>query len=311
MLVVDDHRPRHDHGRVPRTTPPLQLNAAVDDYLGRIEAERGLSPHTVAAYRSDLTQFVARCEEAGVNTIDAVDRRAVRRFIAALSNEGYAKRSVARKAAAVRSFLADGARRGHIVANPAAGVPTPKRPSNVPKAMSRVSLAAALDRLLGEDPVSLRDRALLELIYGTGLRVSEVASLHVGDVSAGRFITVVGKGSKERAVPVGSEARRTVARYLNSGRSLIATADSGGWLFLGVRGSRMDVREMRRVVRNRIGTFPHALRHSYATHLLENGADLRSVQELLGHAELATTQIYTSITRDHLEKAYERSHPRA
>jgi len=289
----------------------LPLPAAVDAYLRRIAVERGLSPHTVAGYRTDLAQFVARCEESGIATVGAVDRKAVRRFIAALSNEGYAKRSIARKAAAVRSFLGDAARRGHIGANPAAGVPTPKRPRSLPKAMSRASLGAALDGVLGDDPASLRDRALLELIYGTGLRVSEAASLHVTDVGAEPFIRVLGKGSKERAVPIGREARGAIDRYLDRGRPRIATADSGGWLFLGMRGTRMDVREMRRAVRARVGTFPHALRHSYATHLLENGADLRSVQELLGHVELATTQIYTSVTRDHLEKAYERSHPRA
>lgn len=283
----------------------------VADYLRRLDAERGLSAHTIAAYRADLAQFIARCEEHGITTIGAVDRRAVRRHIAALSHAGYAKRSVARKAAAVRSFLADAARRGHISANPASGVPTPKRPSSVPKAMPRNSLGAALDGLLGEDPVSLRDRALLELIYGTGLRVSEVASLTVGHISGNRFLTVVGKGRKERAVPVGRMAKAALDDYLARGRPALASIDSGGWLFLGVRGARLDVRQMRRVVRQRVGTFPHALRHSYATHLLENGADLRSVQELLGHAELATTQLYTSITRDHLEKAYERSHPRA
>ena len=301
--------PPHHHAQVAR--PALPLSAVISAYLHRLEVERGLSPHTVSAYRSDLSQFTAFCDDRGVTDIAVIDRTTVRRYLAHLTALGYAKRSISRKSAAVRSFLEDGARRGIIPANPAAGVAGPRRPSTVPRAMPRGTIGSALDDLVGTDPVGLRDRALIEFIYGTGLRISEVAALGVGDIRPDPFLTVLGKGRKERAVPLGRQARGAVERYLAKGRPALASADAGDALFVGVRGGPLNPREMRRIVRRRLGTFPHALRHSYATHLLEGGADLRSVQELLGHTELATTQIYTSVTREHLKKAYERSHPRA
>lgn len=291
---------------------PIPLHDAIAAYLRRLEDERGYAPQTIRAYRTDLAQFAAQAAEAGVTTIDDIDRRTVRRFIAALSQRGMAKRSVARKTAAVRAFLDDAARRGDLPANPAAGVPSPRRPSTLPKAMGKAALGARLDAAFGDSPADLRDRALIELIYGTGLRVSEVVSLRVGDATSSRaFIRVTGKGGKERSVPLGGAAAAAVDDYVRTARHALATSDSGDVLFLGVRGGPLDSREVRRITKRRIGTFPHALRHSYATHLLEEGADLRSVQELLGHSELATTQIYTSVTRDHLKSTYERSHPRA
>lgn len=294
----------------------MARSTSIDDaaaaYLRRLADERGYAANTVHAYRTDLAQFAQIAAQAGVTSIGDVDRRTVRRFVAALSQRGMAKRSVARKTAAVRAFLDDAARRGDLPANPAAGVPAPKRPSTLPKALGRAALSARLDEEFGDDPVGLRDRALVELIYGTGLRVSEVISLRVPDVADGRrFLRVVGKGGKERSVPVGGAAAAAVAEYLRAGRPHLARPGGGDALFVGVRGGALDGREVRRVTRRRVGTFPHALRHSYATHLLEEGADLRSVQELLGHSELATTQIYTAVTRDHLKSTYERSHPRA
>ena len=193
---------------------------AVAGYLSRLAVERGLSPHTIAAYRRDLGQFVLFCERLGRNELRDVDRRTVRRFIAHLSTRGYAPRSVARKASAVRSFLSDCARREMIDANPAAGVPQPRRPGTLPRAIPSSTLGSLLDQLTADDPVALRDRALLELLYGTGLRVSEVASLRVNDVRRRTTITVVGKGAKERAVPLGGAARDAVDRYLRSGRML-------------------------------------------------------------------------------------------
>jgi integrase/recombinase XerC len=167
-----------------------------------------------------------------------------------------------------------------------------------------------LDALSGQSPLDLRDRALLEVLYATGLRVSELASLTVTDVARDDFLRVLGKGNKERAVPLSRPARRALRRYLDDGRPHLAKAEAGAALWVGTRGGALDARGVRRVVRNRLGTFPHALRHSFATHLLEGGADLRAVQELLGHVELATTQLYTSVTRQHLKATYERTHPR-
>jgi site-specific recombinase XerD len=287
------------------------IEAAIDDYLERLDTERGLSRHTIDAYRSDLRQFTTMCHRLGIERLDGIERRTVRRFLSQLTTLHYSRRSVARKASAVRAFLEDAARRGEIPANPASGVPQPKRPGTLPKSIPASTLERFLDDLDGSDPVDLRDRALLEVLYGTGMRVSELAAMTVRDVVDVQFITVHGKGSKERAVPIGAHARRATAAYVRDGRPALVGSSSGDALWVGVRGGPLDSRGIRRIVRNRFGTFPHALRHSYATHLLEGGADLRSVQDLLGHSELATTQIYTAVTREHLRKTYERSHPRA
>jgi site-specific recombinase XerD len=287
------------------------IDAAVDAYLGRLVAERGLSPNTIDAYRRDLSQFTTLCHRLGVDRLGDVDRKIVRRFLAQLTTLNYSRRSVARKASAVQAFLEDASRRGDIPANPAAGVPQPRRPGTLPKAIPRATLERFLDDLDGTEPVDLRDRALLEVLYGTGLRVSELAAMTIDDVDGTGFVTVRGKGRKERAVPIGGEALRAAAVYLERGRPTLVGPSTGDALWVGVRGGRLDVRGIRRVVSRRLGTFPHALRHSYATHLLEGGADLRAVQDLLGHSELATTQIYTAVTREHLRRTYERSHPRA
>jgi integrase/recombinase XerC len=289
-----------------------QFDAAVSAYLRRLDVERGLSPHTIEAYTADLEAFGTLCERLGIDDIADVDRRTVRRFLAQLSTRGYSPRTVARKASAVRVFLDDAARRGLIPSNPAAGIAQPKRPGRLPKAIPATALGQILDDLDGDDPVELRDRAILELLYGTGIRVSELAALTTADVAGGAtFLRVIGKGDKERDVPVGDKARAALDAYVARGRSTLASEAAGDHLWIGVRGGPLDVRGVRRVVSARVGTFPHAMRHSFATHLLEGGADLRSVQGLLGHTELGTTQIYTAVTREHLRKTYERSHPRA
>jgi integrase/recombinase XerC len=287
------------------------IDAAVEQYLVRLDAERGLSQNTIDAYRRDLSQFTTMCHRLGVHRLEGVGRRIVRRFLAQLTTLKYSRRSVARKASSVRAFLEDAARRGAITSNPAAGIPQPKRPGTLPKAIPARTLQRFLDDLDGSEPVDLRDRALLEVLYGTGLRVSELSAMTTADVDGTVFVRVRGKGDKERAVPIGNQARQATERYVEAGRPALLGPDSGDALWLGVRGGRLDPRGIRRVVRDRLGTFPHALRHSYATHLLERGADLRSVQDLLGHSELATTQIYTAVTREHLRNTYERSHPRA
>jgi integrase/recombinase XerD len=289
----------------------LTIADAAADYVRRAAVERGLSLHTLAAYERDLAQFADFCEEFGVIELGVVNRRLIRRYMSQLSVQGYAARSVARKVSAVRSFFADASKRGLLPANPAEGIRQPKRPAPLPKALSARSLAGALDAIGGDDPVDLRDRAMLELLYSSGLRVSELAALRVGDVENREMLRIVGKGGKTRVVPIGRTAQNAVRRYLIDARSHLAGDQAYSALWVGVRGGPLDSRGVRRVVHKRLGTFPHALRHSFATHLLEGGADLRSVQELLGHVEPATTQIYTAVSRRHLRSTYERSHPRA
>jgi site-specific recombinase XerD len=281
------------------------------NYVQRIRVERGLADNTIVAYRGDLAGFVEFATRYGVSDVDDVDRKLMRRYVANLTTRGYAPRSIARKASAVRSFFGDLARREVIDHNPALDTPRPKRPQTLPRAIPAGALARALDDLDGSDPIEIRDRAILEMLYGTGLRVSELASLTVRSVDEGPFLRVRGKGNKDRSIPIGGAARRTLNRYVMDARPRFLTSESGDSLWLGLRGKAMGPRGVRRIVRVRVGTFPHALRHSYATHLLENGADLRSVQDLLGHTELATTQIYTAVTRRHMTETYERSHPRA
>ncbi len=280
-------------------------------FLERLGAERGLSVNTTAAYGRDLAQFFDFCDRLGVAALDAVDRHAVRRFQAQLVTRRFSAASIARKASAIRSFYADASRRGLVPADPTIDLPTRRRPSRVPKSLPATALGGMLDGIVGDEPADLRDRAILETLYGTGLRVSELAGLRVADVAGVDLVKVLGKGAKERVVPLAGEARRRLDRYLAAGRPRLATASSGDHLWLGVRGGPLGARGVRRVVRSRLGTFPHALRHSFATHLLERGADLRTVQELLGHVELATTETYTAVSRQHLKATYERSHPRA
>ncbi len=287
------------------------LADATADFVHRIKVERGLSSHTVDAYQRDLRQFTDFCERSGAGSVTAVSRRMIRRYMSLLSTKGYSRRTIARKTSAIRSFYSDAFRRGIVEANPAEGVRQPKRPSPIPKALPVRSLSEMLDGIVGEDPADLRDRAILEVMYASGLRVSEVASLQVGDIGESDLLRVLGKGQKTRMVPISPTARKAVDRYLKDGRPQLAGDQAYSALWVGVRGGPLDTRGVRRVVQSRLGTFPHALRHSFATHLLEGGADLRTVQELLGHVELGTTQIYTSVSRRHLRSTYERSHPRA
>ncbi len=282
----------------------------VEAYLGRLADHRRLSPHTVDAYRGDLAQFFDYCDRAGVRSIRSVERRLARRYLAFLDTRGYSRRSVARKASAVRAFYTDAVRRGLVEVNPMEGVRRPKLDRPLPHALPARTIGAALESIDTSDPIGIRDRALLETLYATGLRISELVSLTIHDVGSD-LVTVVGKGSKVRRVPLGTPAQRALDLYLREGRPLLVGPRAGDALWVGARGGPLDQRGIRRVVHKRMATFPHAIRHSFATHLLEGGADLRTVQDLLGHTDLATTQIYTAVTREHLRGTYDRSHPRA
>jgi integrase/recombinase XerC len=290
--------------------PPDWAREVLEEYLGRCHSQRGMSSHTVDAYRRDLSQFFEFTARAGSESIDSVDRRLIRRWLAQLDTRGYARTSVARKSSSVRAFYEDALRRGLVASNPAGGLHRPKTPARLPQALRPAAVASVLDALTGDGPLDLRDRALLEVLYATGLRVSEVARLTVREVEGLETLRTRGKGGRDRIVPLGVPAQRAVDEWITRGRpQLIGQPTDDLWI--GARGGTLDTRGIRRVVRNRLGTHPHAIRHSFATHLLEGGADLRVVQELLGHVDLATTQIYTHITNDHLRRTYERSHPRA
>jgi site-specific recombinase XerD len=290
--------------------PPTWAAGSIEGYLARLEDQRGLSTHTIEAYRRDLCQFFDFCRRAGVETVEHVPRGVARRYLAFLDTLGYARRSVSRKASSVRAFYNDATLRGEVGRNPFDGVSTPRPPQPLPHALPRRAVAAALDTIDTSSPIGIRDRAILEVLYATGLRVTEMASLTVRDVG-GDTIEVVGKGGKTRVVPVGRPAQRAIETYLSAARAVLSSADTGNALWVGARGSKMTPRGIRRSVSRHLATFPHALRHSFATHLLEGGADLRTVQDLLGHTDLATTQIYTAVTSKHLRGMYDQSHPRA
>lgn len=284
--------------------------------------DRGLSRHTVKAYSTDVREFL---EYAGwVEASELADIGTVRRYVASLHRSGRKKRTVARKLAAIRSFLEHLRARGDVTLNPAALVRGPK----LDRALPDFIYSEHINALLGapeDSPAGLRDRALLEVMYATGLRVGELASLTVDQLDGSSdHLRVVGKGNKERLVLIGRFALAAVVAYLARGRPVLAAQskrieDLGRKdLWLNSRGGRLSVRGIERIVRKyalRVGeraqTSPHTLRHSCATHMLENGADLRAIQELLGHSSLSTTQIYAHVTLRNLRDAYDQAHPLA
>jgi len=283
------------------------------------------SDHTRRAYAHDVREFVAWCERGGCPDAADVDHRVVRRYLASLQTRRLARATVSRKAASVRAYLRYLQRRGVLTREVAGSVRAPRGPQRLPRMPRAAEAVALLDGAetdaSGGEPRALRDRVILELLYGAGLRVSECCGLDLDDVDTARAtVTVLGKGAKVRRLPLGEPARRAVDDYLVRGRpALLAAAGepiSGAPLLPNARGRRMSPRDVRRVL-DRFPLpdgrrlHPHALRHAYATHLLEGGADLRAVQELLGHADVGTTQIYTHVTRERLRSVYEQTHPRA
>ncbi|MDQ3916079.1 MAG: tyrosine recombinase XerC [Actinomycetota bacterium] len=302
--------------------PAAPITTASERFLRVCAAERDLSPHTVAAYRRDLGQFADWMARRGVTDVGRVDRTSLRRYVAFLGERRYARRSIARKMSAVRSLLnwAEGA--GLIESNPASDIAVPKLDRPLPKVLKAPDAAALCELPPADDAVGQRDRAILELLYGSGLRVAELCSLDVDDVDTGaRRLRVTGKGRKERQVPVSRPAGDAVDAYVTQGRSEMLRPDTPAGsrhaLFLNARGRRLGPRSVRSMLARYLSAEgaapvgPHALRHSFATHLLDGGADLRAVQELLGHESLATTQIYTHVSTERLKKVYEQSHPRA
>jgi site-specific recombinase XerD len=298
---------------------PTAWNDAVELYHGHLRDERMLAGPTIGAYLSDVRQLAGFCAQFGIDGPDEVQPLVLRRWLGALASESYARTSLARKTAAVRTFFGLLHQRDVVPVDPALQLSTPKVGRRLPKGLRRDQVAALLAAPDPGTPSGLRDRAVLELLYASGARVSEVASLDVDAVDlAGATARLFGKGSKERIVPLGEPACTAIERWLSDGRpAMVAVASPPPALFLTRRGTRVTDHDLRAVVRAAaaaagLGTVtPHMLRHSYATHLLEGGADLRSVQELLGHVALSTTQIYTHVSRDHLRSSYDHAHPRA
>ncbi len=293
---------------------------AVDDFVLSLTAA---SPHTRAAYRRDVTQFVEWCSRGEVDGPGAVDRLLLRRYLAFLATKGLARRSVARKAAALRAYFGWLRRRGGLVADPSRGLRAPGGDRRLPRVPRAADMAGMLDvQATGANDrgraLALRDLALLELLYGAGIRVAEGCGLDRPDCDLeGGLVTVLGKRAKVRRVPIGEPAVAALGRYLGQGRDLLVTADSPpDACFLNTAGRRLSPRDARRILARHPlpdgrAVSPHTLRHAFATHLLEGGADLRSVQELLGHADVATTQLYTHLTKDRLREVYSNTHPRA
>ncbi|MEN2742873.1 site-specific tyrosine recombinase XerD [Microbacterium sp. X-17] len=306
----------------------MQLDRALDEYLRHISVERGLADHTVAAYRRDLDGYLAWLSASGVTDTVDVTAPMVTRFAAerATADPPVAASSLARLQSSVRGFHRFLAREGIADDDPAARLTPPKQPQRLPKALTIAQVEALLDAAGpapgvadASDLAHLRDRALLELLYATGARVSEVVQLDVDDVAQGDVLRLRGKGSKERIVPVGSYARAALDAYLTRARPELARRGRATpRLFLGIRGAPLSRQSAWLVIRHAAErarltahVSPHTLRHSFATHLLQGGADVRVVQELLGHASVATTQIYTHVSVDALRDVYATAHPRA
>jgi len=335
----------------PGVTPdawPGWLDQRLEAFQRHLGAERGLSPHTVRAYIGDVRSLLEYACRGGLGELAGLDIGVIRSWLAAQHSGGRARATLARRAASARAFTAFAHARGWLGADPGSLLGSPKAGRRLPQVLAREQMAAVLAAPAaaagdgaaaatpaaddadpggpaGGGPAELaavlgwRDAAIMELLYASGIRVSELCGLDLGDIDGERrSLRVLGKGGRERVVPMGIPAARALRRWQQAGRPSVVSARSGPALFLGARGARLDPRTARRVVHARIAaagsvpdTGPHGLRHTAATHLLEGGADLRSVQEILGHASLATTQIYTHVSVERLMSAYRQAHPRA
>ena len=285
-------------------------------FLAHLSVERRLSAHTDTSYRADLQRFVAYCNRSHVRNWRAVDSQHVRMFAAAEFRQGSSPRTIQRRLSALRSFCNFLLREKALEANPAVGVQAPKARKRLPETID-VDLMTRLLEFRTDTQLGVRDKAIMELFYSSGLRLSELVGLNLGDVDRGdRTVRVLGKGRKTRIVPVGKHALDAIGRWLKERATLAATGEQA--LFVGARGERLGARAIQKRVagwarQQGLGrhVHPHLFRHSFATHLLESSQDLRGVQELLGHANISTTQVYTHLDFQHLAKIYDAAHPRA
>jgi integrase/recombinase XerC len=297
------------------------LESAYSDHLRN---ERNLSENSIRAYLADLESLISHLNLMGITSFSELNLNQIRSWLANLQSRGAARASISRRVVSIRAFTYWGAKHGWLAKDIGRELVAPKPTRNLPEILDIESAALAISSLstrVSEQPtpISYRDLAIVEVLYGTAIRVSELVGLNTEDMDyERRTIRVLGKGGKERIVPIGVPAMRALTEYLDLGRPHLAAKQLNSALFLGGRGKRIDQRIVREVVyeataaigtNSRLG--PHALRHSAATHLLEGGADLRTVQEILGHSSLSTTQIYTHVTEERIKKAYEQAHPRA
>ncbi|MCB5272881.1 Tyrosine recombinase XerC [Arthrobacter sp. SO5] len=308
---------------MPTPQIPAALASAAEGFARYLEAERGRSAHTVRAYLSDVGSLLAHAASEGIEDLAGLELGTLRRWLGSQSEAGMSRATLARRAATARAFTAWAVREELIEADPALRLKAPKREKSLPGVLHQrqvLRLVEDVESAAAEGaPVPLRNRAMVELLYATGVRVGELAGLDIDDLNPDRrTLRVLGKGNKERTVPYGLPAALAVDDWLRRGRPALAAEGSGPALFLGVRGNRVDQRQVRSVVHallealgDTAATGPHALRHSAATHLLDGGADLRAVQEILGHSSLATTQIYTHVSVERLRQSYQQAHPRA
>lgn len=301
-------------------TPSL-LDTVTGEYLDYLAVERGLARNTIAAYRRDLTTYCSYLERAGVESFDGVNRQIIEGFVGDRRDGGYSDASVERAVAAVKGLHAFLVRDGIVAQNPTAALRLPKKAERLPECLSVGDVSALLDQDFPEGEMGLRDHAILEVLYGCGLRVSELVGLDVGDVHFDDgFVLVRGKGSKERLAPLVGSAARAMTQYIADGRRRLAAHARGSKtpaVFLNKNGGRLS-RQSVHVICERygrqvglVGLHPHTLRHSFATHMLAGGADLRVLQEILGHADISTTQVYTHVDRTQLTEVYLAAHPLA
>jgi integrase/recombinase XerC len=295
-----------------------------DAFLKYLEAERNLSAHTIRAYLGDLDSFFEHLEKLDITDFAKLELSHIRSWLANQQVKGGARTTLSRRAVSIRLFTKWATKKGYLAKDVGAALATPKGARTLPDVLNVADAGLAMDalatRVAEEDgPLSKRDCAMVEVLYASGARVSELCGLDLQDIDYERnTIRVIGKGSKERTIPLGNPAMRALDAWLKDGRPSLAGDKSDRAVFLGVRGKRIDQRTVRTVVYHALEALegavklgPHALRHSAATHLLEGGADLRTVQEILGHASLATTQIYTHVSTERLQKAFKQAHPRA
>ncbi|MEV8182840.1 tyrosine recombinase XerC [Specibacter sp. NPDC078692] len=302
--------------------PPALADAAAG-FERYLRLERGRSEHTVRAYLGDLDALLIHAVAEGSTSVADLELGSLRRWLGEQSNAGLARSTLARRAATARSFTAWALREEIITVDPSLRLKAPQREKKLPAVLQQQQVQRLLDELIAaaqtRDPVAIRDLAIVELLYATGIRVGELAGLDVADINRERrTLKVLGKGNKERTVPFGVPADRALGDWLDFGRGTLLKPGAGAALFLGKRGGRIDQRAVRTVVDRLLqamgdtsATGPHTLRHSAATHLLDGGADLRAVQEILGHTSLATTQLYTHVSVERLRDSYRTAHPRA
>ena len=291
----------------------------VSEFLAHIKVEKGLSPRTVEAYGRDLRRWADFISGLGKASPGEVERQEVTSFLEHLRRRGLSPRSLARATATLRTFQRFLVEEGASAGLPVYDLPSPRHGQTLPRVLSQEEVKALLEQPIPEDPRGLRDRAILETLYGTGVRISELVGLDLEDMDLGeREMRVLGKGSRERVVPIGDAAAKALRDYLALGRTRLARSSSQRALFLNQRGGRLTRQGAWELVKKYAGRVglgerrtPHTLRHSFATHLLENGADLRYIQELLGHASIGTTQVYTHVSKGRVREAYLRAHPHA